>query len=223
MATDTTSYLHFLDVDWIKERSTLNDGFGLPFTNRFLTLLNAPTSGTQLKENGWLELQVLSVDVPNFNIEPTELELNGARRFYFKGRGDGELGITFLDTPNLLLRRFFLSWMKLAVDVSQVGDSKNGGVRRGYMNEYMPTPSEFLIFPLDFKGNAKYVDRFSNIFPYDISGISYNYAQAGEVIKTTVKFKYMYHDITPINDVKGTHLSEDATYNPNSINTSFTK
>jgi hypothetical protein len=203
---DSTSYLHWLDADWIKENSTLSDGQGLPFTNRFVCLLNAPKT-SELKTNGWLELQVLSADVPNFNIEPTEIELNGARRFYFKGRGDGELGITFLDTPDLLLRRFFFAWMQRAISVDEVK-----GVSRGYMNEYMPNPSEFVIFPLDYKGNARYADRFTNVFPYDISGIQYNYAQAGEVIKTTVKFKYMYHYLTQIQDSVPYHLAESSDY-----------
>lgn len=205
--SDKTSYLHFLDADWIKENSaSFKNGNGLPFTNRFVCLLNAPSSN-ELKNNAWLELQVLSADVPNFSIEPTELELNGARRFFFKGRGDGELGITFLDTPGLLLRRFFYEWMEKAIRIDQ-----GSGVRRGYMNEYMPSPSEFIIFPLDYEGKSTFADRFTNVFPYDISGVSYNYAQAGEVIKTTVKFKYMYHYLADIRNKKSYHLSEKVNY-----------
>jgi hypothetical protein len=201
--SDTTSYLHWLDVDWIKENSTINDNQGLPFTDRFVCLLNAP--GGELKKNGWLELQVMSVELPNFGIDPTEQELNGAKRFYFKGRSDSELSITFMETPDLLLRRFFYAWLQKAIDINETS-----GVRRSYMNEYMPSPSEFIIFPLNYKGTASYADRFVNIFPYDISGISYNYGQAGELLKTTVKFKYMYHYMTSIKDSKPYHISESA-------------
>ena len=202
----STSYLHWLNSDWVKENSTIADNNGLPFTDRFVCLLNAPLAGGLLKQNAWLELQVLAAEIPNIGIEPTELELNGAKRFFFKGRNDGELSITFLETPDLLLRRFFYTWLQLAVNVS------DNGVKRKYMKEYMPTPSEFVIFPLDFAGNGMYADRFVNVFPYDISGISYNYAQAGEVIKTTVKFKYMYHYITSIENSTPYHLSESAEY-----------
>jgi len=198
--SDTTSYLHWLNADWIKENSSIGDNQGLPFTDRFVCLLNAPKGN--LRKNGWLELQVMSVELPSFNIEPSELELNGARRFYFTKRGDTELSITFLETPDLLLRRFFYSWMQLAIDVS------DNGVTRGYMSDYMPIPSEFVIFPVDFNGTARYADRFVNVFPYDISSISYNFAQAGELLKTTVKFKYMYHYLTSIMDSTPYHDSE---------------
>ena len=201
MANEGTNLLHFLNVDWIKYQSTLSDSQGIPLINRWVCLLNAPKGGN-FSKNGWLELQVLSADVPNFGINSEELELNGARRMYFKNRNDAELGITFLETPDLLLRRFFFAWMQLAVDIDQ------HGTLRHYMEEYMPKPSEFLIFPLDYKGNATYCDRFINVFPYDISGISYNYAQAGEVIKTTVKFKYMFHYMTEIQNSDAYHVSE---------------
>lgn len=198
------SLLHWLSVDWIKNNSTLADNKGIPLINRFICLLNAPVDKNKngiFSKNGWLELQVLSVDVPNFAINSVEQELNGVRRMYFKERGDGDLGITFLDTPDLLLRRFFYAWLQLAIDISEAG------VKRSYMNEYMPSPAEFLILPLDFAGIPRYGDRFINVFPVDISGIQYNYAEAGEVIKTTVKFKYMFHYLTPWDDSKSYHVS----------------
>jgi hypothetical protein len=198
--SEATSYLHWLNADWIKENSSIGDNQGLPFTDRFVCLLNAPKG--ELSKNGWLELQVMNVEVPSFNIDPTEIELNGARRFYFKSRGDSEMSITFLETPDLLLRRFFYAWMQKAIDIS------DKGVKRGYMSEYMPIPSEFVIFPLNYKGTARYADRFVNVFPYDISGISFNYGQAGEILKTTVKFKYMFHYITSIMDSTPYHDSE---------------
>lgn len=197
-----TSYLHWLDSDWIKENSTISDNQGLPFTDRFVCLLNAPKGETG--KNGWLELQVMSVELPNFGIDPTDLELNGAKRMYFKSRNDSELSITFLETPDLLLRRFFYNWMQKAIDISETK-----GVKRGYMSEYMPSPSEFVIFPLDYNGMARWADRFVNIFPYDISGVSYNYSQAGELLKTTIKFKYMYHYITEITNSTPYHQSQD--------------
>lgn len=200
-----TNLLHWLNVDWIKNNSTLADAQGIPLTNRWVCLLNAPkTKSGIFSKNGWLELQVLSAECPNFGIDPVELELNGARRFFFKGRTDSDLSITFLDTPDLLLRRFFYDWMNLAVSVTE-----RTGVIRHYMDTYMPSPSEFLMFPLDYAGQGRICDRFVKVFPYDISGISYNYAQAGEVIKTTVKFKYMFHYLTDLSSSDNYHVSEN--------------
>lgn len=205
---ENENLLHWLSVDWAKNHSTLNNGLGIPLANRFACFLNAPKPNEDTKDaelfqhNGWLEMQVISADVPNFSIEPVEQELNGTRRFYFKGRADADLGITFLESPSLVMRRFFYNWMQMAIDISS-----QDGVYRQYMEDYMPTPSEFILFPLDFSGRATYCDRFINVFPYDISGISYNFAEAGEVVKTTVKFKYMYHYMTPLNNSESYHIA----------------
>lgn len=196
------SYLNFIDIETFKVTSTISDNHGIPLANRFVCLLNAPGTKAAFRRNGWLEFQVASVELPDITIDPTELELNGARRFFFKGRTDSDLSITFYETPDLLLRRFFFSWMQEAVQVEE-----NTGVVRKYMEEYMPLPSEFLVFPLNYNGDAYYCDRFTNLVPYKVSGISYNYARAGEIIQTTVSFKYMYHYMTPIDKSDNYHIS----------------
>jgi hypothetical protein len=195
------SYLNFIDIEQFKQISTIGDNHGIPLSNRFVCLLNAPKNKAQFRKNGWLEFQVASCELPNISISPSELEINGAKRFYFKGRTDSDLSITFYETPDLLLRRFFFSWMSEAVNVSE------NGVVRNYMADYMPSPSEFLIFPLNYHGDAYYCDRFVNVFPYDVSGITYNYSRGGEVIQTTVKFKYMFHNITPLDNSDNYHIS----------------
>lgn len=200
MAELEESYLHWLTVEWAKAKSSLADNTGIPLINRFCCYLNAPTT---LGKNGWLEMQVLSVDVPNIGIDPVEQELNGVKRYYFKGRNDADLGITFLETPSLKLRKFFFQWLQLAINIS------DSGVVRNYMQDYMPTPCDFFIFPLNFEGKGVNCDRFTNVFPYDISSISYNLGEPNEVIKTTVKFKYMYHHITSLKSTSSGHISEN--------------
>lgn len=192
---DHLKTLHLTRI--MESKVTNSDVGGIPFTNRFLFEINAPAS---LGSNGFLEFQVISADIPNISIDPTELELNGAKRFVFKGRIDSDLGITFLDTPQLDVRRFFYRWLQMAITVSE-----GVGTKRSYMEDY--TASEFSVFQLDNRGNATWGDRFINIFPYDISNISFNYAQGGEVLKTTVKFKYMYHTIVRASD-KNNHTIE---------------
>lgn len=183
------SYLQWLDINWVKENSSISNNLGLPFTDRFMCLLNIEND--EGVTPGWLALQALSIEVPSFGIEPVEHELNGARRIYFKGRTDSEMSITFLERPDLPLRRFFYNWMQRAIEVNHMT-----GVTRNYMETYI-CPN-FFIFPLDYIGKATYSDSFMNVVPYEISGISYNYSQAGEVLKTVVKFKYMYHYMTQL-------------------------
>lgn len=194
------NYQQFLNIDLIKNQSSIADNLGIPTLNRFVCLLNAPPKNSLLSDNGFLEFQVIRVDCPNIGIEPgSELELNGVRRFWFKGRNDADLSVTFLETPDLVLRRFFFAWMQLAVNVS------SEGALRGYLEEYIA--KEFLIFPLDQSGRGHYNDKFINIFPYDINSINYDYGRDNEIIETTVKFKYMFHYINKINQSDNYHWS----------------
>lgn len=191
----------FMDVDWVKTQSTLADNLGIPLTNRFACLLNAPAGDATLKKNGWLEIQVIGVDCPNISIDSAELELNGLRRFYFKGRTDGDLTITFLESSDLVLRRFFYEWIKQAVDIDFTG-----GVKRHYMSEF--AASDIIVAPLDFEGKAHYGDRFIKIFPVNIHDITYNYGTNNDIIKTAVTFKYMFHQVASMtNGIDGKHFT----------------
>lgn len=204
------NYQQFLDIETIKVQSSIADNLGIPSLNRFVCLLNAPPSKSKddkgsiykklLSDNGFLEFQVLRVDCPNIGIEPgSELELNGVRRFWFKGRNDSDLSVTFLETPDLLLRRFFYAWIQLAVEVS------TEGALRGYLNEYVA--QEFLVFPLDQYAHGHYCDKFIKVFPYDISSINYDYGRDNDIIETTVKFKFMFHYINKIQNSDNYHWS----------------
>ena len=200
----TYDYHQFLDVDIIKTQSSIADNLGIPTLNRFVCLLNGPPTGSKygrlLNDNGFLEFQVTKVDCPNIGIEPgSDLELNGVRRFWFKGRNDADLSISFLDTPDLLLRRFFYAWLQMAVEVS------TAGALRGYLEEYVA--KEFLVFPLDQYGHGHYSDKFTEIFPYDISSINYDYGRDNEIIETTVKFKFLFHYINKIQSSDNYHWS----------------
>ncbi len=197
---DGFDYSNFLDIERIKLESSISDNLGLPFINRFACFLNGPeVSYTEFKSNGWLEFQVMDVTCSNFTLKSgSDYELNGARRYYFQGRDDSDLEITFLDTSDLLIRRFFFWWLNLAADVTEYG------VTRRYMSEYVS--KEFLVVPLDYRGYGYYADKFTEIFPYDISSITYSYGRNNDILKTTVKFKYMYHYLVKIHSSDNYHI-----------------
>lgn len=180
----------FLDIDQFINNTTLSDNLGVPLVNRFVCLLNAPKFGGDSDKNGWLEFQVLSVDCPGISIETNTMDLNGVQRFNFKGRSYDDLMITFMETSELTLRNFFFQWMNKAVNVT------DSGVKRSYLNDIVA--SNFVVAPLDFKGVVRRVDRFEKVFPIKIQDINYNYGTAGEMVKTTVTFKYMFHRIDNI-------------------------
>jgi len=194
----------FLDINKYKNNSTLSDNLGLPFVNRYICLLNAPskTSG-EFSNNGWLEMQVLSVDCPSLGVDFGEMEMDGVRRFYSKTTANDDLQITFLETPDLSLRRFFYAWLNLAVRTDNQGNS----TRRLYQDQY--TCKELKVAPLDFEGKAYYADRFLQTFPYKIQDINYNYGTSNEIIKTTVSFKYVFHDIVSMTNKDGYHFTVD--------------
>jgi len=188
----------FIEIDWFKRTSTLADNLGIPLSNRFAMLLNAPKSPA-FQKNGWLEIQVLSADCPDLSLEMGSQELNGTQRYFAKGRSDGDLQVTFLETPDLSLRRFFFAWMSVALKVD-----KDGSTRRGYLEEYVA--SELKIAPLDFEGKAHYADRFIDAFPYKIADINYNYGASNEMIKTVVYFKYRVHDVVGMDNDDNYHF-----------------
>lgn len=220
-------FKNFLDIDWVAEQSTLANNLGIPLSNRFVCLLNAPkiltdgavnTQGAQLSKNGWLEIQVISVDCPDISLESAELELDGKKRFYFKGRSDGDLTIGFLESPDLIVRRFFYTWMQYALDVQD-----KGKVVRHYMNEF--TASDMIVAPLDFNGQAHYGDRFLKVFPVKINSLQYNYSNDNDVIKTEVTFKYVIHRVVSMpgmDDVGHRAYSKDGKL-PNLINLTWNK
>lgn len=193
-------YSNFLDIEKIKLESSISDNLGLPFVNRFACFLNGPARGHfPLSDNGWLEFQVMDVQCSNFTLKSgADYELNGARRYFFQGRDDNDLEITFLETSDMLIRRYFYYWMNLAVNVYY------GGLTRGYMSEYVS--EEFVVVPLDFRGVGYFADKFLNVFPYDISSIPYSYSRNGDIIKTTVKFKFMYHHVMEIQKSDNYHI-----------------
>lgn len=190
---------NMLDINEFKNRSTIYDNLGIPLSNRFACLLNAPKI-SKFKSNGWLEFQVLSVDCPGITLDTQKMELNGVNRYYFKGRSHDSLQISFLETSELTLRDFFYQWMQQAVNINL-----DGGVTRGYLEDIVAP--DFAIMPLDFSGVARRVDRFRKVFPTKIQDMNYNYGSAGEVIKTTVTFEYYFHSVETVNmDKDGTHV-----------------
>lgn len=186
----------FLDIETLKNNSTIYDNLGIPLVNRFACLLQGPKGKiAQLDSKPeWLNFQVLSVDCPGISINTNDSELNGVNRYYFKGRSYDDLQITFLETSELTLRDYFALWMKEAVHI----DTVNGGVERRYITDIVA--ENFFLAPLDYKGIARRGDRFRGVFPIKIQDINYNYATAGEIVKTTVTFKYMFHEVETVHE-----------------------
>jgi hypothetical protein len=192
------NWLNFTNVGTFSERSTLNDQHGLLRQNRFVVLLNAPTAFDKFKGNGWLEWQVLNFNCPNITMDVDSMEVNGWSHYYLKGRSDSEFEITFLESSDLILRYFFFEWMK-------AGFNHVTG-RRNYISEVQA--HEMKIAPLNYKGDAVRADCFYGVFPIDVNSLDYDVTTEDTMLKTTVKFKYIFHTVE---DMKGS--TNHAAYN----------
>lgn len=185
MAKDFNKYLN---IEYFKSNSSLYDNLGIPLTNRYACLLTPPPN---LSNSASLDFQVLEVNCPSISLETGVMQLNGVNRYYFKSREHDDLSITFLETSDLLLRDYFYQWIALGVDINDTG-----GVSRGYLEDI--TAPSFSIMPLDQTGRATKSDIFESVFPTRIQDINYNYSTSGDIIKTVVTFKYLFHFIDTI-------------------------
>jgi hypothetical protein len=196
-----------LDSDLYRYTSTLADTEGVPLANRFMCLINGPplsdagSSASGMDSgglgsgatNGWLEMQVIAVDCPSFSFDLTTQDLNGYMRFVAKARNDNDITMTFLDSCDLKIRRYFYRWMQLAAEINESGS------KRKYMSEICA--KSFIIAPLNNRGEASYGDIFKYVMPTQIQDITYNYQQAGEVVKTIVNFKFMLHNMCNLDNL----------------------
>lgn len=201
-------WLNFLDVDKFIENSALQDGNGLLRPNRFLCLLNAPKI-PMLGDNGWLEWQVLSVSCPNIGLDTESMEVNSWPHYYLKTRNDTDFTITFLETAEMTVRTFFYSWMNY-------GFNQMSG-RRSYIDDV--EAKEMKVIPLNWKGEGIKADCFYGVFPIDISGIEYDFGTDDTMLKTTVKFRFMFHTVEWTSSRDNYH---DAAFNTNAKNSNST-
>jgi len=201
------NWLHFTHIDNFANRSSLYDGQGILRPNRFVCLLNAPPM-EGLTHNGWLEWQVMNFNCPSIAVDLDSMEINSWPHYYIKGRTDTEFEITFLESADLTLRYFFYSWMNQ-------GFNQITGIRR-YIKDVQADVMK--VMPLNFQGESVRADCFYGVFPIEINSLDYDMAAEDTLLKTNVKFKYIFHtveSVDPKEDLKHRAASEKSTPTPN--------
>lgn len=162
-------------------------GISLPNTEIWRAYLSA-TDLTQdvTKLESMLSFNASSVQCPNIGLDAQRLNLNHAMVTYMGERNDGDLSITFFDSPTLIMRRFFNTWMRAIYDPATK--------RRNYPADVWS--DEFKIHPIMPNGEvSKYGDLFLRVIPVDIGDINYDIADDNSIHRTTVRFVYSVHDV----------------------------
>ena len=179
--------------------STLQDKYGILRQSRFVCLLNAPEKLAgqfkDLKGNGWLEWQVLAVSCPDVMISTQEMEINGWPRYYLETRRDADLSITFMESSNLIVRTFFYAWMNAGYNQIKM--------HRNYIEDV--EAKEMKIIPITHDNRGVRADVFRGVFPYQINNLDYNMESGEGILKTEVKFKYLFHTLENINSSEEDH------------------
>lgn len=163
-------------------------GGGLLRSNRFVVGVKCGKKLFSLSKSGEETLlwNATNVSCPGIDVEFGDGELNGVRRHYMKTRSDSDLSITFLETPDLEIRRLFNQWIDAGV---RIGDDGNS-VRRNYISDIY---GQVTVAPLTVMGNTYYHDVFTNCFPYSVNNLEYDIAAENGILKTEVKFKFGVH------------------------------
>lgn len=191
---------HFLNINKFLENSVIGTktNAGILRQNKFMCLLHAPSKYMpQLKDNGWLEWNVLSVDCPNISVSTEFVEVNSHIHYYLKSREDSDLSITFIDDANLSLRNFFYTWINEGFNHKKMA--------RSYIDDCCA--EDMLVIPLSHDGIGKMCDKFEKVFPYEINSLDYDFASEDAYLKTTVKFKYRFHTVGPLPGSASQHIA----------------
>jgi len=179
---------NFVDIDAFLDNSILNDSknnSGVLRLNRFFGVIEGVPKG---EGGGQLAWNIFKVDCPSLSLEVESREVDMAPRIYFKNYRYDDLAISYIESSELLFRRFFSKWMRNVLDPLSY-------TRNYYDNVKAST---FDLYPINFEGKTFAYDRFHDLVPFDINSINYDMQDDGSsTVLTTVKFKYLRHEILP--------------------------
>lgn len=184
----------FISIDNFISNSFVSRSKDLLRSNRFYIEFNKPVAKFSSEDDEYnidsisdiLSYNALSVSCPDITVDVGEYEINAWRQFYLKTRLDGDLTITWLETSEYKIRRFFNAWIKIGYN--------NVTRQRQYINTICAHSVK--IFPLGPNGETTFCDRFETVFPFAINSLEYNVANDNTLLYTECRFKYKFHELT---------------------------
>lgn len=176
MAKNYASIQEFIDNSALHYASILRN-------SRFVGIMDMGTK-TSIGYDESFIWNIMKITCPGFKIGVDSKEVDMIPRYYFKNYEIDDLSISYLETSDLMMRKFFHNWLNKILNMHSYD--------RKYFNDICA--NTFKIFPLNEHNLITSCDVFEEVVPYDINYIDFDVSEGGENLSlTTVKFKYVRH------------------------------
>lgn len=153
---------------------SLTKSKGVSRDNRF------ECSGTALDSNWKIALMVQTVSLPGIQFHTGLYKNVGFAKKYINNVFYSDLSITFIDTADQYVRKWYDRWIDI------IYTEENGG-SIAYKDTYA---KELQVIKKDRKGNTVDAYNFHKIYPINISDIALNTAGQNTASQLTVTFSY---------------------------------
>lgn len=184
----------FLDTNEFVANSFIGTKKGLVRANRFYVEIIPPGNinfGTEGLTSEVLAWNASMVNCSSLAMGVETRNINTVTRHYYKSRQDSDLNITFLESPDLPIRRFFSRWIRQGYDINTL--------RRGFPDELK---GEVRVYPIGQDGQITAGDIFYEVVPTDIAAMDFSSFNDDVLIRTSVTFKFKWHDMGTENYIK---------------------
>jgi hypothetical protein len=139
--------------------------------------------------NEFLSWNLFKVDCPQIFLDSDTREVDMNPTTYFKNYVFDDLSVSYIESSQLIFRRFFFEWIKMVIDPDTYSRSYYDDVSAG----------SFKVYPIGFSGKTPSYDEFFDLVPFEINSLNFDVQDDGsQTVLTTVKFKYMKHKVKPL-------------------------
>lgn len=152
--------------------------------SRFKGILKSPSIPSLPEE--FLTWNLTKVKCSGFELGTGYKEVDMMPRYYIKNWVLDDLSISYLETSDMQIRKWFYQWMDNCLTTD--------GYKRNYYDEVKS--DLFTIEPLDGRGNSSTKEVFRDLVPFKIDSLEYDTSSSDDqLVHTTVFFKYLSHSI----------------------------
>lgn len=189
------NYKKFLDIDEFISKSAFNSSKGVARAHRFFIRMNLNGTINSLGNDldnifDYLQWSIYDVSLPGVNMNVNFTTVAQHPRHYAVDRQDQDLQISFIESSDMVIKRFFERWIKL--QWNPITGQRN--LPTTYLGE------ELDVVTLTPLGEVGCVDRFRDFFPFSITDYDLGVDKYDHIL-TKVNFKFRSHVVGDINEV----------------------
>lgn len=138
-----------------------------------------------------LRWHAFAVNVSGIELQTEEMDIQEIKRYYLKNRTDDDLQISFLESADLKIRKFFYDYLdKYGLHFN----ATNQTYRRNFVDEYYISKIEVVPYFRDGKPSKTY-DVFEKCLLYKISDLNFDLSNEDQLVRTDINFKFKFHKI----------------------------